>query len=444
MATKKLRGRRLAQRLAAGAVAIATVGALAACSGGNSSDASGGAPSGKLQILVSSADASDAAFRAVDAAFEKKYPKVDVVLSSVSNDNYPATKSSRLTAGNVDLFVVKSMWETPSYAKSSESDDVRLAKAGGLVNLSKQPFMKNYTPTVLAAQSIGGKQYAVPTGVSYSTGIYYNKAIFAKYGLSVPTTWNEFTKVIAELKAKGVTPFGIGGKDGWPAGLPMLGSVGSLYPSASDKKALAKSLWTSGTKLTDKLPVKVLDQTETVLANAQQGAAGAGYDSIPAGFAAGDFAMTPDGTWNEPTIAAAVGSKFDIGYFPFPGSDNAKDNAYLNGKIELQLAVPTSSKNQTAALAWLKFFSQASNYKTFLQKSGFSSAQPGISTGAFLKSIAQYTAKYQPAWDQIWVANNKAGQDAVYPFNYPALTPLGSSTPEQAAQAAQTAWAAAF
>jgi len=444
MATKKLRGRSLAQRLAAGAIAIATVGALAACSSGTSSSSGDSGPSGKLQILVSSADASDAAFRAVDAAFEKKYPKVNVVLSSVSNDNYPATKSSRLTAGNVDLFVVKGMWETPSYAKSSESDDVRLAKAGGLLDLSKQSFMKKYTPTVLSAQAIGGKQYAVPTGVSYSTGIYYNKAVFQKYGLSVPTTWDEFTKVIDELKAKGVTPFGVGGKDGWPAGLPMLGSVGSLYPSASDKKALAKSLWTNETKLTDKLPTKVLDQTETVLENAQQGAAGAGYDSIPAGFAAGDYAMVPDGTWNEPTIASAVGSKFDFGYFPFPGSDDAKDNAYLNGKIELQLAVPTSSKNQTAALAWLKFFSQASNYKGFLEKSGFSSAQPDISTSAFLKSIAPYTEKYQPAWDQIWVANNKAGQDAVYPFNYPALKPLGSSTPEQAAQAAQTAWAAAF
>lgn len=444
MATKRLRGSGLARRVLVGAVAFAAIGGLAGCSSSAPSGSSGGTPSGKLQILVSSADASDAAFRAIDSAFEKKYPKVDVVFSTVSNDNYPATKSARLTAGNVDVFVVKNMRDTPSYAKESESDDARLADAGGLIDLTKKSFMKRFTSTVLDAQSIKGKQFAVPTGLSYETGIYYNKSIFEKNGLTVPATWDEFVKVIGTLKSKGITPFGVGGKDGWPAGLPMLGSVGSLNPTASDKEALAKALWTNKAKLTDEQSVKVLQQTQEVLDNTQQGAAGAGYDAIPAGFAAGSYAMVPDGTWNEPTIAAAVGSSFEFGYFPFPGSDDAKDNALLNGKIELQLAVPTSSKNQTAALAWLDFFSQPANYKTFLEKSGFSSAEPNISTTDFLQSIEKYTATYQPAWDQIWVANNKAGQNAVFPFNYPALAPLGFSTPDEAAKAAQTAWAAAF
>ncbi|MDN4599052.1 ABC transporter substrate-binding protein [Leifsonia virtsii] len=440
MATKRLRGT-LGRRLIAGAVAAATIGALAACSGGGGS--SDGEPSGKLQLLVSSSDATDAGFRAVNDAFEKRYPKVDVVFSTVSNDNYPATKSSRLTAGNLDLFVVKGLMETPSYAKDAATDDARLAKAGALVDLTGESFLKQYTPTLLDAQAIGGKQYAVPTGVSYYTGVFYNKKIFADNGLEIPTTWSQFTAVVDALKAKGITPFGMGGKDSWPAGLPMLASVASLYPTADDKQQLAKELWTNKAKLTDPTEVKVLQQTEYVLQNSQDGAAGTDYTSIPSGFAAGDFAMTVDGTWDQPVIDAAVAKKFDYGYFPFPGADEAKDNALLNGKTELQLAVPTSAKNKTAAMAWLKFFSDKKNYELFLQKSGFSSAQPGISTSAFLQSIGQYTKSYEPAWDQIWFANNKAGQDAVFPFNYPALTPLGSATPEQAAQAAQKAWSAA-
>lgn len=442
MATKRLRGTILNRRLLAGIVAVATIGALAACSGGGGSTTDG-EPSGKLQLLVSSSDATDAGFRAVNDAFEKKYPKVDVVFSTVSNDNYPATKSSRLTAGNLDLFVVKGMMETPSYAKDAATDDARLAQAGALVDLTGKSFLKKYTPTLLDSQAIGGKQYSVPTGVSYYTGVFYNKKIFADNGLSVPTTWAEFTAVVDALKAKGVTPFGLGGKDSWPAGLPMLASVASLYPTAADKQQLAKELWTNKAKLTDPTEVKVLQQTEYVLQNAQQGAAGADYTSMPSGFAAGDFAMTVDGTWDQPTIAAAVGSSFDYGYFPFPGSDKAADNALLNGKTELQLAVPTSAKNKTAALAWLSFFSDKANYELFLQKSGFSSAQPGITTSDFLTSIGEYTKSYEPAWDQVWFANNKAGQDAVFPFNYPVLTPLGSDTAEQAAQAAQKAWSAA-
>ena len=98
MATKKLRATRLIRRGVIAATALVAVTTLAACSSSGGGSGSTEKPTGALQILVSSADASDAAFKAINAGFEKKYPDVKVTLSSVSNDNYPATKSSRLTA----------------------------------------------------------------------------------------------------------------------------------------------------------------------------------------------------------------------------------------------------------------------------------------------------------------------------------------------------------
>ncbi len=432
-------------KLAAAITAIATVGVLSGCASSDNAGASdGGLPSGELQILVSSADASDAAFKAINEAFEQKYPDVKVTFSSVSNDNYPATKSSRLTAANVDIFVVKNLVEVPDYAKDSASDYTLFAQSGGLVDLTDESFMSRFTPTVLDAQAIGGRHYAIPTGLSYSTGVYYNKSIFAKYGLSVPTTWTELQSVLSTLTAQNVTPFGIGGKDLWPAGLPMLASVASLYPTLESKQELAKSLWENSASLDSGLPLTVLQKTQTILQNTQKNFSGAGYDDIPAAFARGDFAMMPDGTWNAPTISTAVDGAFDIGFFPLPVSDTAADNQFLNGKIELQLGLASSTKNKTAALAWLDFFSDPVNYTTFVEKSGFSPAEPNIESSAFLKSIEPYTSTYQPAWDVVWIANNKAGEDAVYPFNYPALAPLGSSTADEAAQSAQNAWKAAF
>lgn len=444
MATKKLRATRLIRRSVVAATAAVAVTALAGCAGGSAPATSGGAVSGDLQILVSSADASDAAFKAINAGFAKKYPDVNVKFSAVSNDNYPATKSSRLTAGNVDILVAKNVVEVPDFAKDSTSDDVLLARSGGLLDLTKEPFMKRYTPSVLEAQAIDGKQFAVPTGLSYSTGVYYNKALFKKYDLAVPTTWTELQKVMSTLKSHGVPAFGIGGKDTWPAGLAMLGAVAGEYPTVADKEALVEGLWKNTATLTDAKPLSVMEKTAAIFQNAQPNFAGTGYDQIPAGFAAGKFAMTADGTWNEPTISAAVNGAFEYGYFPLPASDNAADNALLNGKIELQLAIASGTKNKPAALAWMEYFSDPANYKQFVDLSGFSPAQPDITSSAFLTSIAQYTGTFQPAWDQKWVANNKAGQDAVYPFNYPALSPLGSSNPQQAATSAQTAWKAAF
>lgn len=446
MSTTKLHTRRAI--LAAGINGTAVL-ALGACGASDSSaPKNSGKPSGELQILVSSADASDTGFKAVNAAFEKKYPDVKIVFSAVPNENYQAAESSRLTAGNVDMLVINSsgrpLQDTPSFAKGSESDAARLASSGAFVDLTQEPFMKNFQPTVLQKQAYQGKQYAVPTGLSYVTGSFYNKTMFRQNGIAVPTTWTELIAACGNLKSAGITPFGIGGGGGEPSGQPMLAAVQSLYPTRDAKLQLAQGLWNQSIKLTDPKPVEILQRTQIVYQNAQKNFVGTPYAAVSAGFAAGKYAMAPDGTWSAETYAEAVGNKFDFGYFPMPMSDNAQDNASLAGKIELQLAVSSATKNKTTALAWLNFFAEPTNYKLFLSKSGFASAQPNIATSDFLKSIARYTTVYQPSWEQIWLANNAAGQDAVYPFNYPALQPVGTKDPQQAAEAAQQAWSGAF
>lgn len=46
------------------------------------------------------------------------------------------------------------------------------------MGLTGKSFMSQCTPSVVNSQAIDGKQYAVPTGLSYSTGVYYNKSLF--------------------------------------------------------------------------------------------------------------------------------------------------------------------------------------------------------------------------------------------------------------------------
>lgn len=442
MATKKLRRSTTFGRIIAATATLGLVAGLAACGGDDSSD-SAGAPT-NVRILVSSADASDKAFNEVVDAFNAKFTEYNATLTSVPNDAYPTTKSAQLTAGEVDVFVVKTFREMPEYASDSKSDDVLLAEAGGLLDLTNEPFLKNYSESVLASQAIGGKQYAVPTGLSFVTGVYYNKNVFEDNGVAVPTTWSELQAAAETLKGASVTPFGIGGKESWPAGLVMNGVVGSLYPTAADKQAAVDGLWDKSVKLDEGTPLEVLEKTQWVFENAQNNFSGAGYDDIPAAFARGEFAMVPDGTWNQPAIAGAVGDAFDIGYFPFPASDNAADNAYVNGKIELQLAASSTTKNKEGTLAFLDFFSQKDVYTKFVATSGFTSAQPDIEQSEFLNSITDYTAQFEPVWESLWVANPNAGDAAAFPFNYPALAPLGSDSAEAAAAASADAWTKAF
>ena len=434
MATKTLRATRLALVGAGLAVILAT----AACSGGGSSDASTpeGKASGTLNMLVSSATGSDAGFKAVNKAFEAEYPDVKVNFSAVPNENYAQAHSSRLTAGSIDVGLAGPV-ELPDYVpQDNQGDDARLADAGGYVDLTDEPFMKMYNPTVLDKIKYKGKNYTVPTGLSYYSGMFYNKKIFEENGIQVPTTWSELISACEKLKSAGVVPLGIGGKDS--AGLNMLGVVQTLYPTAQDKQDLAKGLYEGSVKLDEGKQLQVLKQVEQLYSFAEPNFAGVSYATMTSDFVNGKFAMMSDGTWNTTTIQQAGGDTLDFGYFPLPASDNAADNKNLGGKVELTLAVPSNAKNKAAAIEYLDFFTK--NYQLFDDEAGFAPSVTGAKSNAFYEGIASYTSTFEPAWDTVWIPNTKAGPAAALPFNWAGIAPMGESDAQGAAEASQKDW----
>lgn len=439
MATRATRSQRLrtvAAALIGGAVVLTS---LTACGPGETE--TGGEVTGTLNLLTGSAPGSDAAFEEVNAAFEDKYPGVKVEYSSVPNDAFLAARSSRLTAGDLDLTLAAPRAVPDYVTNGSASDDSLAADAGLFVDLTDEDFVDNYTPTVIDALKYNGKTYTLPTGLSYYTGVYYNKTLFEENGLEIPTTWDEFQDVVATLRDSGVTPLGIGGKDSWPAGLGMIAAVQGLYPSTEEKEQLAEDIWTGKTELTGDTEVEVLERVKGLFDAADPNFAGIGYDAVPAAFAAGDVAMTMDGTWNNTTVASAVDGAFEFGYFPIPVSDDAADNTTLGGKVELRLAAASNAPNKAAAMAYLEFFSDPEVYAGFVETSGFAPAQPNIPASDFLVSLEAYTGTFSPAWDTLWTPNVDAGAAAVFPFNYAGIAPLGTGSVDEAAQAAQADWA---
>jgi len=276
----------------------------------------------------------------------------------------------------------------------------------------------------------------VPTGLSYYSGLTYNKKIFADNNLQVPTTWDDFVKLCEALKAKGITPISIGGKD--TAGIIMLSIVQSLFPTAANKQDLAKGLYGYTVKLNEGQQLEVLKKTQQVYTYGQANFAGSNYSQMTSDFLTGKAAMISDGTWNVGSLRSA--NKVDFGYFPLPASNTAADNASLGGKVELSLGVPSNAKNIPAAMAWLQVF--ADNYSAFNNQAGFAPSQSGVAGDAFYTDIASYTKNFQPAWDTIWIPNTKAGQAAALPFNWTAVTPMGSSDAQAAADAAEKDWEA--
>jgi raffinose/stachyose/melibiose transport system substrate-binding protein len=438
MATMKFRAMRHLTMAAMVAAGLALSGCGNGGASGGAAPTVGGDVSGDLNILVSSSTGSDAGFKAVSKAFTAKYPKAKVNFSAVPNENYNQTRSSRLTAGSVDI-VVAFPREVPSYVPAANAgDDARLADSGGFLDLTGQPFLKSFNQSVLNGTKYKGKNYTVPTGLSYYTGMFYNKKIFADNGITVPTTWQELVAACDKLKGKNIVPVGIAGKDS--AGVTTLGIVQGLYPSAAAMNDLAKGLYAGSVKLDQGKQLEVLQRLQTLYSYAPPNFAGINYQTMTADFVNGKFAMMGDGTWNTSSLQKAGGSKLDFGYFPLPSSDNAQDNKFLGGKVELSLAIPANAKNPSAAIAWMDTFTK--NYQQFNEQAGFAPSVTDVKGNAFYDTIADATSTFQPAWDTIWIANTKAGPAAAVPFNWAGVKPMGGSDAAGAAAAAEKDWEA--
>lgn len=69
----------------------------------------------------------------------------------------------------------------------------------------------------LAGYRANGKQYAIPTKMTFVDIVYYHKDMLAKVGYKeFPKTYSEFLELCKKLKDSGVTPLAIGNKNKWP------------------------------------------------------------------------------------------------------------------------------------------------------------------------------------------------------------------------------------
>jgi len=348
-----------------------------------------------------------------NSKFQAKYPNITVDMSVVNANDLSTVTQTRLTANDVDVVDMFGFANAAQpYMKNVTPPNWQtLIEAGLLMDLSDQPFVKNYDASAIKdAGTYKGKVYEINLGrVSYS-GIYYNKDLFAKNNVKVPTTWGELVTACETFKKANIPCMTAGGKDGWPIFVGAYGLLGAIYP---DQAALVEGLWTGKIKWND---AKSLEMWQKMKVYAQQmmepGASGIAGDAAPGRFASGAVAMFPGGTWYAAAIDAAQPA-FKWGYIPFPGSDNPEDNKYLFGKYDQGWAVAAKTPNKDAAMKYLAEFSDPANYQAFINAVGFIPTQPGAKLETQIgQEVAPYLANFRVGYEQYWVAPKGAGQYA--------------------------------
>ncbi|MGW0943829.1 ABC transporter substrate-binding protein [Streptomyces sp. NPDC002623] len=141
----------------------------------------------------SSANSSEKYWDKLVKAYEKKHPGVTVEVTVYSWNDVDAKVKAMVDAGDAP-----DMAQIGSYADYA-ADDL-LYKVGDVLSI---PVEADFVSQLANAGDVRGIQYGMPFASSTRL-LFYNKTLFAKAGLTPPTTWAELAKDAKALKEEGV------------------------------------------------------------------------------------------------------------------------------------------------------------------------------------------------------------------------------------------------
>lgn len=133
-------------------------------------------------------------------------PNVTIEVEALDDESYK-TKFKAYASGNSMPDLVN-IWCSPSFL-----DEVVAANVLAPLNAADYADY-GFADGSLAGVTYDGQLYGLPRNTDV-LGFYYNKDMFAQYGLSVPTTWDELVSVCQTLNDNGVSGIAMDGQDGW-------------------------------------------------------------------------------------------------------------------------------------------------------------------------------------------------------------------------------------
>ncbi|MDQ2934040.1 MAG: extracellular solute-binding protein [Chloroflexota bacterium] len=343
------------------ALVATTVLAVSACGFGSSATPSSsaapstsGAPE-KGTLVVWDQEVRNANSPVIDQLnkqFEAAHPGVTIDRQSKSFDDLKATVKLALKDPN-----------GPDVAQVNQGrpDMGAAVQAGLLLPLTdyakKYGWDKRWGPSVLARNSFSndGKQFGTGSlyGVSMTgeiVGLFYNKAKFAQYGLTVPATFADLEKDFATIKAKGDVPVTFGAIDG--DALQIYASILETLAGRAwlDEWIFGRSGQTFGTDQAKAAAATIVEFSDKGYFTKDY--AGMGYDDSWKLFASGKGVFFWSGSWIGGDLVGAAGEKF--GFFRTPPQTAGGPDLTIGG-VGLPWAIRKTSTHADLAAEYLDY-----------------------------------------------------------------------------------------
>ena len=208
---------------------------------------------------------------------------------------------------------------------------------------------------------------------------YYNKDIFAKYGLSTPDTWEQLLESCQVLKDNGVIPVGLGHKDAWVL-IMMPYSVNATTVQHADP-TFYDGIPTGTNKFADNAGWQqtlnlYLDLVNTGYVN--EGSLSTTAEQMYEMFVNQESAMFFGGTWCDASVTA-LNPEFEVGGFQIPAPGGSKATA---ASISGGMGINGQSENMDVAKDLLAYMYSKENLEKYGSAiaSCFTDVQTNLST----------------------------------------------------------------
>jgi len=396
----------MSRLLKVAAAATAVMLALAACGGGDDDKTTGGTAASGSEADVTAALAKggnltvwawDGTIKDVVAGFEKKYPnvKVNLVNAGTGDKQYTALQNA-VAAGN----------GVPDVAQIEYYAVLQFALAKSLANISgygASGLKSDFTPGPWNAVTPTGGVYGLPLD-SGPMALFYNKEVFDKYKIALPTTWTEYVEAARKLHKANPKVY-------------MTGDTGDAgFTTSMIWQAGGKPFTVDGTNVTINLAdpgsSKFATTWQPMITEKLVASIPPWTDQWFKALGDGTIASLPTGAWmpgNLVSGAAAGSGKWRVA--PMPQWDTGASASAENGGSSL--GVMDKSANKALAYAFVKYASVDEGKDIRIKGGAFPSTTSDLTSPAFLSTPFPYFGGQKA--NEIFA---KSAQDVVPGWSY--------------------------
>lgn len=203
------------------------------------------------------------------------------------------------------------------------------------------------------AATFGDEKYFVPTMMA-GTAVWYQTALFSTAGLTIPETLEDLEMTASQLKTLGVAPFMLANKEKWASQFYWTQILVARHGVEAYNDLLSgKASWTDS---------PYVDAWQTL-----QSWSMAGYfygspnsisyaeSTIP--WAAGEVAMTVQGTWYQTTLASFDGEEAtQVQYFDFPAAHGKSAFLEFWPENTLMINARSDKEHRDGAAAFIDYY----------------------------------------------------------------------------------------